>query len=142
MDEPRREAPSLPWPRDNPSRGMPAPLSPPGPPPTPTVKIIGIDHRPARNGGILKAFVDVEINGIVIRSIRLTCQPGGFPQVVMPQISIKPAARPVFFRTVITLPKAMKSALDFEVMSAWKKVLAGQEGEGNGRLDPSTPASM
>jgi hypothetical protein len=133
------EAPSPPRPRDNPSRGMPAappsgaPLghyrATPGPPTTPIVKILGIDPRPARNGGILKAFVDVEIDGgWIIRSLRIVEQPGKFAQVLCPQISIKTPGRSPIFRTILTLPKAMKAALDFAVLVAWKQEMAGQEG--------------
>jgi hypothetical protein len=121
-----------------PPPGSPRPWSPPspGPPASPTVRILQMDPRPAKNGGILKAFCDVEIDGIVIRSLRIICQPGGFPQLLMPQISVKPAGRPVFFRTVITLPKPWKDALDFAVLCAWKESMAaGQKEKDGGRLD-------
>ncbi|MCX5914217.1 MAG: hypothetical protein NTV04_20075 [Deltaproteobacteria bacterium] len=96
-----------------------------------------MDPRSAKNGGILKAFVDVEIDGgLIIRSLRVVQQPGKFPQVLCPQISVKPAGRPVFFRTVITLPKPWKDALDFAVLCAWKESMAaGQKEKDSGRLD-------
>lgn len=102
------------------------------------VKVLQIDLRPDE-GRPLKAFVDVEIDGgLIIRSLRVVQHPGKRPQVIMPQISIKPTGKPPYFRTIITMPDAMKGAVDLAVLCAWKEAMAEQKEQGRGRLGQSS----
>jgi hypothetical protein len=110
-------------PRDGP-RG-----SPPGHGgfPQPPVRVLRIDLRPD-DGRPLKAFADVEIAaGLIIRGFRIIEDPGRRPRVVCPQVSIKQPGREPFFRTVITLPDALKGAVDFAILCAWQAATAGRE---------------
>lgn len=99
------------------------------------MKILKIELRP-ENGRPLKAFADVELpDGTVIRAFRIVQEPGKRAAVHCPQTSVKEPGRPLYFKTLITLPDALKGEIDFAILSAWKKAVAGQKEYDHGRMD-------
>ncbi len=103
------------------------------------IRVIRIDLRPD-DGKPLRAFVDVQLtDGTTLRALRVVEMSGKWPQVLCPQISIKPPGRPAYFKTVITLPDALKSAVDFAVIGAWREAVAGRKGKDDARLGQTLP---
>ena len=105
------------------------------------ITVLKIEIRPD-DGRPLKAFADVELaGGMIIRSLRVVQEPGKFLQVLCPHVSINPPGRPAYFKTLITLPEPIKGAVDFAVLCAFKKAVAGLRERDNGGqgLDSLTP---
>jgi hypothetical protein len=111
--------------------------SPPGP------KVLKIELRPD-DGRPLRAFADVQLaDGTIIRGFRVLEEPGKRVQVVCPQVSIKVPGRSPYFRTIITLPDALKGAVDFAILCTWKIALAGREEKGHATgLDKPTSENI
>jgi len=100
-------------------------------PPRPGPRVLKLELK--SDGRRLKGFADVEIDGgIIIRSFRVIEEPGDWPQVLAPTISVKPPGRPVYYKTVITLPADLKRAVDFVILTAFKKALSGQKEKDDG----------
>jgi hypothetical protein len=91
------------------------------------IKILNLQLRPD-DGRPLRAFVDVELpGGTIIRSLRVIQETGKRPVIQCPQASIKEPGRPLYFKTLITLPDAVKGDVDLAVLNAWKEAVAGQK---------------
>lgn len=95
----------------------------------PEIKILKIEIRPD-DGRSLRAFADVELpDGTVVRSLRVIQEPGKRAIVQCPQASIKEPGRPIYFKTLLTLPDAVKAEVDLAVLLAWKQAMAGRKEE-------------
>ena len=66
----------------------------------------------------VRAFCDVEINGMIIREFRVIKENGKSPWVVAPQMSWKdPTSGQIRYRTLITLPSELKGEVERLVLN-------------------------
>ena len=87
-----------------------------------------IDIRLIDNGKPLKAFADIEVNGIEIRNFRIVQEPKRKAYVVSPQTSWRGQGGIIQYKTLITLPDELKWRIDSAVLAAFQKV-KGNENE-------------
>ena len=88
------------------------------------MKIKILEFKFLDNGRPLKAFVDVEVNGWVIREFRVVQQNGQRAFVSPPQVSWKnPETGEIKYKTVLTIPPGQKQRIDTEILHAYQKEL-------------------
>jgi len=84
-----------------------------------SVKVLNL--RPVQNRGNLKAFVDVEINEILIRSFRVVQQPGQRPWVSPPVESWEGDDGQRHYRRLVVLPEDLREEVFRAILAAWRE---------------------
>jgi len=87
------------------------------------VKIL--DVRLQNNGKPLKAFVDIEFNGLVIRDFRIIQQPGQKAYIVSPQTTWKGPQGKSNFKSIISMPNDIKWQVESAILTEFQKAKEG-----------------
>jgi DNA-binding cell septation regulator SpoVG len=92
------------------------------------MKIEVLEIRPLDGNRPLKAFVDIKVDGTIIREFRLIKENGKRPWIATPQISWKDTDGQIKYKTVITLPDEVKGAIDFAILRAYTEEMENHNG--------------
>lgn len=88
-----------------------------------------LEIRPQdHNGKALKAFVDVEVDGVIMRDFRIVKENGKKLWVASPQISWRDKDGFIKYKTIITLPIELKGEVDFTILSNYRRELEKKNG--------------
>jgi DNA-binding cell septation regulator SpoVG len=81
-----------------------------------------VEISPVQNRGALRAFVNLQLGGIVINDCRIIKEPGKNPWVSMPVLSYKNQFGTIQYRTLIEiLDKNLKNEISKTVLEVWEK---------------------
>lgn len=94
------------------------------------IKVLDIREIDNEKNKSLKAFVDVEYQKVTIKDFRIIQHDGGRAWVACPQTSFVGQDGKRKFRTIVTMPNALKGELDVAILSAWQKVKENTDEEG------------
>ena len=87
------------------------------------VKIL--DVRLQNNGKPLKAFADINLDGLVIRDFRIIQQPGQKAYVVAPQTAWKGQQGKPNFKPIISMPNAVKWQIESAILTEYQRAKEG-----------------
>ena len=80
----------------------------------------------------LKAFCDVEINGITVRDLRIIKEPNKRAWVASPQASWRDKTTgSIKYKTLITFPDEMKGELDRLILNSYHREMEKANGKGS-----------
>lgn len=92
------------------------------------IKIIEIRIQENDNKA-LRAFCDIELNGIIVRDLRVIKDPGKRDWIASPQASWKDKTTgTIKYKTLITFPDEMKGELDLLILSAYHREMEKRNG--------------
>ena len=92
------------------------------------MKIEVLEIRPLNGERPLKAFIDIKLDGLIIREFRLIKENGKRPWIASPQISWKDIDGVVKYKTVVTLPDEVKGAIDLAILQAFAGQMEKKDG--------------
>ncbi len=75
----------------------------------------------------LRAFADVQLNGMIIREFRVIKENGKRPWIACPQISWKDPNGQIRYKTVVTLPDDLKGEIDFIILKRFTEEMERQK---------------
>jgi len=84
-----------------------------------SVEILNL--RPVQNRGNLKAFADIKIGEILIRSFRVVQQPGRRPWVSPPVESWEGDDGQRHYKRLVVLPEDLGEEVSRAILAAWRK---------------------
>lgn len=87
------------------------------------------------NGKNLKAFADINIDGLIVRDFRVLQSPGQKAYVVSPQVSWRSPGGQIRYKTLIVMPNGTRWQVESSILSAYSQAVqragAGENGEKN-----------
>lgn len=83
----------------------------------PCIRVLKVTHLPGDRP--LKGFVDIEINGWVLRDWRVIQPSGGPVEVLCPQCSYRDQKGIVRYRSLLTLPPELYQRICVEILNSW-----------------------
>ncbi len=93
------------------------------------VEVKVLEMRPLNSGRSLRAFVDIQVGGWIIREWRVVKENGKRPRIVSPQISWKDLDGQIKYKTVVTLPDEVKGQIDFAILKAYTEEMEKKSDE-------------
>jgi DNA-binding cell septation regulator SpoVG len=90
------------------------------------VKVIEV--RLQANGKPLKAFVDVNLDGMIIRDFRVIKEEGKRLWIASPQISWRNKEGIIMYKTLTTFSDEIKGQIDFAVLTAYQREVEKSNG--------------
>lgn len=73
------------------------------------------------NGKTIKAFVDVQLDNIIIRDFRIMKEEGKRPYVKVPFQTYKGQTGELKFRPTVTLPDELRGEIDLAILNAYQR---------------------
>jgi DNA-binding cell septation regulator SpoVG len=91
------------------------------------IDITDIRIQENNRSGKIKAFVDIMLDGIIIRDLKILKEPGQREIVVNPQISWSSQGE-LRYKTLVKFPSEVKGLLDLAVLQAYHSALEKRNG--------------